>query len=114
LSKKDGTKYFQDKADTDKKRYLKEQKDFYDEVERIHRDAKVDKEDSAQEVQIPNFKNVIPEHDDHDRRNALLRASQPDYQLKVKIAPPHSEVKTFQSLEPASTNAPQSAGLKTR
>ena len=72
LSKKDGTKYFQDKADIDKKRYLKEQMDFYDEVERIHRDAKADKEDSVQEVQIPNYKNVVPENDDKERKNALV------------------------------------------
>ena len=32
-----GTKYFQDKADCDKMRYFKEQKEFYDEVERIHK-----------------------------------------------------------------------------
>lgn len=31
-----GIKYFQDKADTDKQRYLKEQSEFYDEVDRIH------------------------------------------------------------------------------
>ena len=38
LSKENGTKYFQDKADTDKMRYLKEQQAFYDEVEKIHTD----------------------------------------------------------------------------
>ena len=52
LSQKDGTKYFQEKADNDKKRYLKEQMEFYDEVERIHKDAKVGEE----AVQIPKFK----------------------------------------------------------
>jgi hypothetical protein len=36
LAKENGTKYFQDKADCDKMRYLKEQKEFYDEVERIY------------------------------------------------------------------------------
>lgn len=35
LQTPEGTKYFQDKADKDKIRYLQEQKDFYDEVDRI-------------------------------------------------------------------------------
>lgn len=35
LLKKEGTKYFQDKANQDKLRYLQEQRDFYDEVDRI-------------------------------------------------------------------------------
>lgn len=38
LAKEDGTKYFQDKADKDKVRYLNEQQAFYDEVEKIHTD----------------------------------------------------------------------------
>lgn len=38
LIKENGTKYFQEKADTDKIRYLNEQKAFYDEVEKIHKD----------------------------------------------------------------------------
>lgn len=32
---KEERKYFKDKADRDKVRYLKEQKEFYDEVEKI-------------------------------------------------------------------------------
>jgi|DEB0MinimDraft_12_1074336.scaffolds.fasta_scaffold12448_4 hypothetical protein len=39
-SQKDGIKYFENKAKNDKDRYLDEQKEFYDEVERIHRDSK--------------------------------------------------------------------------
>lgn len=35
LAKDGGTTYFKDKARADKLRYLKEQKEFYDEVERI-------------------------------------------------------------------------------
>lgn len=35
LAKEGGTQYFKDKARADKLRYLKEQKEFYDEVERI-------------------------------------------------------------------------------
>lgn len=35
LQSPEGTKYFQDKANKDKIRYLQEQKDFYDEVGRI-------------------------------------------------------------------------------
>ena len=31
----DERKYFKDKADTDKLRYLNDQRDFYDEVEKI-------------------------------------------------------------------------------
>lgn len=36
LIKENGTKYFQDKADRDKLRYLNEQRAFYDEVEKIY------------------------------------------------------------------------------
>lgn len=36
LATNNGTKYFQDKADKDKKRYLDEVREFYDEVNRIH------------------------------------------------------------------------------
>jgi hypothetical protein len=35
LMEEKGTQYFQDKADQDKKRYLVEQREFYDEVNRI-------------------------------------------------------------------------------
>ena len=38
LKEPEGTKYFQEKADKDKKRYLNEQEDFYNEVERIHQE----------------------------------------------------------------------------
>ena len=37
LAQENGTKYFQDKADKDKKRYLDEVRQFYDEVNRIHK-----------------------------------------------------------------------------
>ena len=54
--KENGVKYFQDKADQDKMRYLKEQKEFYDEVERIHKQSEnkkmfdPDNEDGSESV----------------------------------------------------------------
>ena len=50
LAKEDGTTYFKDKARADKLRYLKEQKEFYDEVERI-RSAEVKPEEKVPQEQ---------------------------------------------------------------
>ena len=44
LKQEGGAIYFQQKADIDKHRYLKEQKEFYDEVNNIHQ-IKKQKED---------------------------------------------------------------------
>ena len=56
---KDGTKYFQDKANTDKKRYLKEQENFYNEVELIHQTQNPNPSQTSQpkpEIKIPILK----------------------------------------------------------
>lgn len=57
MAKANGTKYFQDKADVDKIRYLKEQQAFYDEVEKIHCDQDQVKEMQAQFEQDGNNDN---------------------------------------------------------
>lgn len=61
LAKEGGTAYFKDKARADKLRYLKEQKEFYDEVERIRAEEVTPEEIMPQD---PSVKHQEEEHDD--------------------------------------------------
>lgn len=72
-----GTKYFQDKADQDKMRYLKEQKEFYDEVERIHKQSESkqmfvqDDDEGSESDKDPDGSNQLGEDDQSEEKLAM-------------------------------------------
>ena len=75
--------YFQDKADLDKLRYLKEMREFYDEVQRIGDRVGTVKAKTGQYNVATTFSKLKEPSEDEEKNVAVQRGGNPDIELVV-------------------------------